>query len=165
MHSKGKKRVFSIWLYAKFDFIFTLFYDEKISLTTFKSTMKNYFLNFTLRNLVPPPPLSCIGSLVLQSVGPDPSDTDPDPAFHFDTNPDPSFQLIWIWIRLFDTDLNPGPYPFKEVMNLKQYFLYIFSWFSLSVGPTRSKHKAYFVKFSLPVNFVLLIREAYGSGS
>jgi hypothetical protein len=38
---------------------------------------------------------------------PDPFDTDPDPAFDFDTDPD--------------------PYRFKEVMCLKQYFLYIFT--------------------------------------
>jgi hypothetical protein len=35
----------------------------------------------------------------------------------------------------------------------------------LSVGPTGPNQKAYFVKFSLPVNFVVLIRVAYGSGS
>ncbi len=35
--------------------------------------------------------------------------------------------------------------------------------FSLSVGPTGPNQKAYFVKFSLPVNFVVLIRIAYGS--
>ncbi len=45
------------------------------------------------------------------------------------------FNLIRIWIWLFDTD--PDPYHFKEVMNLKQYFLYILTCFSLSVGPTR----------------------------
>ncbi len=47
------------------------------------------------------------------------------------------FKLTQIWIRLFDTD--PNPYHFKEVMYLKKvkwYFLYNFTWFSLSVGPT-----------------------------
>ncbi len=47
-----------------------------------------------------------------------------DPAFQFDTDPDSAFQ--------FDTD--PDSYRFKEVMYLKQYFLYILTWFSLSVG-------------------------------
>ncbi len=44
---------------------------------------------------------------------------DPDPAFHFGTNPDPdpAFQ--------FDPDLDP--FCFKEVVYLKQYFLYIFT--------------------------------------
>jgi hypothetical protein len=40
---------------------------------------------------------------------------DPDPALHFD--PDTAFQ--------FDPD--PDLYRFKEVMYLKQYFLYIFT--------------------------------------
>ncbi len=80
---------------------------------------------------------------------------DPDPAFYFDTDPDPGFQ--------FYTDLDP--YRFKEVMYLKRYFLYIFNWFYLSVGPTGPTQTVFFVKFSLPVNFVVLIRVAYGSGS
>jgi hypothetical protein len=62
------------------------------------------------------------------------------------------FNLKRIRIRLFDTD--PDPYYFKEVMYLKQYFLYIFTWFSLS-GPTGPTQKVFFVKFSLPVNFVV----------
>ncbi len=61
--------------------------------------------------------------------------------------------------------MDPDPYHFKEVMYLKPYFLYILTWFSLSVGPTGPNQKTYFVKFSLPVNFVVLIRVAYGSGS
>jgi hypothetical protein len=73
------------------------------------------------------------------------------------------FKLIRIQIRLFDTD--PDPYCFKEVMYLKQYFLYIFTLFSFSVGPKGPNQKAYFVKFCHPVNFVVLIRVAYGSGS
>jgi hypothetical protein len=75
---------------------------------------------------------------------------DPDPAFHFDTDLDPAFQF----------DMDPNPYHFKEVMCLKQYFLYIYTWFSLSVGRIGPNQKAYFVKFSLPVNFVVLIRVA-----
>jgi hypothetical protein len=45
---------------------------------------------------------------------------------------------------------------FKQVMYIKQYryFLYIFTWFCLQVGPTGPNQKAYFVKFSLPVSFV-----------
>ncbi len=73
------------------------------------------------------------------------------------------FNLIRIRIRLFDTD--PDPYHFKDVMYLKWYFSYIFIWFSLSVGPTGPTKKVFFVKFSLPVNFVVLNRVAYGSGS
>jgi hypothetical protein len=34
----------------------------------------------------------------------------------------------------------------------------------LSVGPTGTNQKAYLVEFSLPFNFVVLIRVAYGSG-
>ncbi len=68
------------------------------------------------------------------------------------------FTLIWIRIlisnliriRLFDPD--PDPYRFKEVMYLNRYFLYIFTWFSLSVGPAGPTQKVFFVKFSLPVN-------------
>ncbi len=53
---------------------------------------------------------------------------DPDPAFHFDTDLDPAFH--------FDTD--PDPYRFKEVMYLKQYFLYVFTCFvSCPTGPTQ----------------------------
>jgi hypothetical protein len=66
--------------------------------------------------------------------------------------------LVVIRIWLFD------PYCFKKVMYLKQYFLYILTWFSLSVGPTGPNRKAYLVDFSLPVN-VVRIRVAYGSGS
>ncbi len=65
---------------------------------------------------------------------PDPIYMDLDPAFQFDTDPDLLSNLIWLRIRQFDTD--PEPYHFKEVMSLKQYFLYIFASFSLSVGPT-----------------------------
>jgi hypothetical protein len=35
----------------------------------------------------------------------------------------------------------------------------------LSVGPTGPTQKVFFVKYSLPVNFVVLIRVAYGSGT
>jgi hypothetical protein len=63
------------------------------------------------------------------------------------------FNLIQIRIRLF----NPDPYCCEEVMHLKQYFLYIVTLFSLSVGPTGLNQKAYFVKFSLPISFVVLI--------
>ncbi len=57
------------------------------------------------------------------------------------------------------------PYGFKEVMYLKWYVLYIITWFSLSVGPTGPTQKVFFVKFSLLVNFFVLIIVAYGSGS
>ncbi len=75
------------------------------------------------------------------------------------------FNLIRIRIRLFGTDPDLDPYGFKEVRYLKQYFSYIFTWFSLSVGLPVTNQKANFVKFSLPANFVVLIRVAYGSGS
>ncbi len=70
-----------------------------------------------------------------------------------------------IRIRLFDTD--PDPCRFKEVMYIKRYFLYIFTWFSLSVSPTGPTQREFFIKFFLPVNFVVLTREygTYGSGS
>ncbi len=90
--------------------------------------------------------------VLVRIADPDPFDPDPDPAFHFDTDTDPAFQ--------FDTDPDPtintdsDPYCFKEVTYLKQYFLYIFTWFSLSVGPTGPTQKVFFVKFSLQVNFV-----------
>jgi hypothetical protein len=71
--------------------------------------------------------------------------------------------LIRIWMRLFYPD--PDLYRFKEVMYLKQFFLYIFTSLSLSVGPTGPTQKVFFVQFSLPVNFVVLMRVAYGSGS
>ncbi len=51
----------------------------------------------------------------------------------------------WIRIRPFDTDTDP--YHFKEVMYLKWYFWYIFTWFSLSVGPTGPTQKVFFVNF------------------
>jgi hypothetical protein len=43
-------------------------------------------------------------------------------------------------------------------------FIHI-SFFSLSVGPTGTTQTVFYVKFSLPVNFVVLIRVAYGFGS
>jgi hypothetical protein len=70
------------------------------------------------------------------------------------------FNLIRIRIQLFDKD--PDPYCYKQIMYLKRNFLCIFTWYSLSVGPIGPKQKASFIKFSLPVNFVL-IRVAYRS--
>ncbi len=86
------------------------------------------------------------------------TDPDPDPTFHFDTDPDPAFRFGTIRIPLFDMD--PDPYRFQEVTYLKQYFLYILTWFSLSVCPPGPNQKAFFVKFYLPVNFVVLISVA-----
>ncbi len=80
-------------------------------------------------------PVSC------SVADPDPFDTDPDPAFQFDPDPD--------------------PYSFKEVMYLKQYFLCILTWFSLSVGPTGPNQTAYFVKFLLQIKFVVLIKSSF----
>jgi hypothetical protein len=37
-------------------------------------------------------------------------------------------------------------------------FVYIFTRFSLSIGPTAPTQKVFFVTFSLSVNFVVLIR-------
>jgi hypothetical protein len=94
--------------------------------------------------------------VVLGSVAdPDPFDTDPDPAFLFHTDPDPAFQFV----------TGPDPYLFKEVP--KTVVLYSLTWFSLSVGSLRPNQKEcrYYVKFSFPVNFVVLINVAYGSGS
>ncbi len=79
--------------------------------------------------------------------------TDPDPAFPFDTDQHPT---VWS---------GSGSLSFKKGNVPKQYFLHILTWFSLSVGPTGPNQKAYFVKFSLPVNFVVLIKVAYVSGS
>ncbi len=82
---------------------------------------------------------------MLSVADPEPFDASPDPAFHFDPDPD--------------------PYRFNEVMYLKRYFLCIFTSFSLSVGPTGPTQKVFFVQFSLPANFVVLMRVPYGSGS
>ncbi len=90
---------------------------------------------------------------------------DPDRAFHFDTDPDPAFQ--------FDKDPDPtvwygsGSLPFPRGSGLKTVLTYTsyLDFFPLSVGPTGSNQKAYLVKFSLPVNFIVLIRVAYWSGS
>jgi hypothetical protein len=76
---------------------------------------------------------------------------DPDPALHFATDPDPAFN--------FDTDLDPSC--FEEAMYLKRYgtfYTYVLIWFSLSAGPPGPNQKVYFVKFSCPVHFVVLIR-------
>jgi hypothetical protein len=75
------------------------------------------------------------------------------------------FNLIWIWIPLFDTVTELECCRFKEVMYLKQYFSYILTWFSLSVDPPGPNQKASFVKFSLLVHSVVLIRVSYGFGS
>jgi hypothetical protein len=45
----------------------------------------------------------------------------------------------------------------------KTVFVYIFTSFSLSVGPIGPTDKVFFVQFSLPVNFDVLMRVAYGS--
>ncbi len=73
-----------------------------------------------------------------------------------------SYQVV-VHKVMFDAD--PDLYRFRKIMYLKQYFLYILTWFSLSVGPLGPNQKAYFVKFSLPVNFVVLIIVAPISGS
>jgi hypothetical protein len=65
---------------------------------------------------------------------PDPFGMDPDNAFKFYTDPDPlSFQRGYVL--------------------LKQLFLYIFTLFSLSIGPTGPTLKVFFVEFSLPIQF------------
>ncbi len=46
----------------------------------------------------------------------------------------------------------------SKVMYPKQYFLYILNWISLSVGLPGPNQKAFFVTFSFPVDFVMLIR-------
>ncbi len=66
---------------------------------------------------------------------------DPGP---FDTDPDPAFQ----------SDTDPDPYRFKEVMYLKQYVLYIFTSFSVSLGP-KDPHKRYSL-FNSPFPLLLL---------
>jgi hypothetical protein len=73
-------------------------------------------------------------------------DTDLDPAFPFD--PDPTVSL--------DPDLRS----FEDVMYLRLLFIHL-NLVSLSVGPPGPHQKAYFVKFSLPVNFVVIIRVAF----
>ncbi len=64
-----------------------------------------------------------------------------------------------------DPDINilygSNPYCFKEVLStLNGIFslLYILAWFSLSLGLPRATQLAQIVKFSLPVNFILLFR-------
>jgi hypothetical protein len=59
-----------------------------------------------------------------------------------------------IRIRLLDT--YPDPYISKEVMYLKQYF-YISQLEFLVSKSDRTQPQGYFVKFSLPINFVALI--------
>jgi hypothetical protein len=78
---------------------------------------------------------------------------DLDPAFHFDTDPDPVFQ--------FDTDLDltvwyrSGSLPFQRGNEPKTVlFIHLNLFFLVS-----RSNKAYFVKISFPVNFVVLIRE------
>jgi hypothetical protein len=87
-------------------------------------------------------------------VDPDPFDTDPDPAFHF----------LYGSGSCFPTNMDPDPavsygsLPFQRGYVPKQYFLCIFTSFSLSVGPTGPTQKVFFGQFSLPVNFVVLMR-------
>jgi hypothetical protein len=65
--------------------------------------------------------------------------------------------LTRIQIRLFGTDLDP--YRFKEVMYPKAVLFYVLTLFSLSVSPTGPNQKVHFVKFSIPVNFVVLLEQ------
>jgi hypothetical protein len=98
-------------------------------------------------------------------VDPDPFDTDPDHVFHFNTVPDPAFQFD------LDPDLTvwSGSLTFQRgnVPKTVLFIRYILTWFSLSVGPIGPNQKTYryFVKFSLPVNFVVPIWVAYRSWS
>ncbi len=68
------------------------------------------------------------------------------------------FNLIQIRFRIrhFFTDLDHDRYRLKEVIYLKQYILHTFTWYSLSLGPTRSTKKGFFVKFSLTFIFFVL---------
>jgi hypothetical protein len=50
-------------------------------------------------------------------------------------------QTIFLWIQILLFDPDPDPYHFKEIMYLKEYFLYILT------GPPGTNQKAYFVKF------------------
>jgi hypothetical protein len=91
--------------------------------------------------------------IVVPSVAdPDPFDTDPDPACHFDTDPDPAFQ--------FDTD--PDPYCFTGNVTKTVLFIHLLIFLVIRSSSTRTQPKGirYFVKFSLPVNVVGLIRLA-----
>jgi hypothetical protein len=92
----------------------------------------------------------------MQCCGPRPFIYGSGSCFHFDPDPDPAFQ--------FDTD--PDPHHFNEVHNVPKTVLFIhLNLIFRNIGPTGPNQKAYFVKFSLLVNFVVLIRVAYGSRS
>ncbi len=86
-----------------------------------------------------------IFTLIFRNVAdPDPFNTDPDPAFQFDTDLDPT---VWY---------GSGSLPFQRGNLLKQYHTFIHLYLiSLSAGPTGPTQKVFFVKFSLPVNFVV----------
>jgi hypothetical protein len=76
------------------------------------------------------------------------------------------FNLIRIRIWLFDTD--PDPCHFKEgnvSKTVPTFCTSILDFPCQYVGPTGPNQKAYFGKFSLPFNFVVLIKVANRSGS
>ncbi len=77
-------------------------------------------------------------------------------AFHFVTDPDPAFQFDTVRIRIRILAIKRDNVP-KTVL-----FIHLLDF---PVGPTGHTQKVFFVKFSISVNFVVLIRVAYGSGS
>jgi hypothetical protein len=76
------------------------------------------------------------------------------------------FNLIRIRIRLFDPDPTvwSGSLPFQRG-NVPKTVLFIHLNLIYLVSPTGPNQKSYFIKFSLPVNVVVLISVAYGSVS
>ncbi len=66
------------------------------------------------------------------------------PAFQFDSEPDPT---VWYGSGSGSLSFQRGNVP-------KTVLFYIFTWFSLSVGPKGPNQKAYFVKF--PFQLILL---------
>jgi hypothetical protein len=74
-------------------------------------------------------------------------------------------QTLLIQIRLFTLIRIRILTIFQRGNEPKTVFFIHLNLIFLVSRPNRTQTKGYFVKFSLPVNFVLLIRVAYGSGS
>ncbi len=84
---------------------------------------------------------------------PDPLYTDPDPAFQFDMDPDPT-----VWYGSGSLSFQIGTVP-KTVLFIHLNVIFLVS------RSNRTQPEGIIVKFSLPVNFVMIIRVAYGSRS
>ncbi len=83
-------------------------------------------------------------------------DTDPDPAFYFDPDPDPTFQFDMYPVPTVLYRSRSSPF---QTGNVPKTILFCASTLIfLDSASNRTQPNAYFVKFSLPLHIVVVVR-------